>query len=162
MRRSMMRAIVRTLAAMIAAIFLMVAAGAQETAAPQPVALTLKRAIQLALQNSKDIQVAKIQASVADHAALISKAQFLPNIYAGSAAGYTYGIPETPGGRPPALFNLTYTEQVFNEPLRGQGKEQQEQAHAQKIVLQDALNSGIVPSASAYLYLVKGRTLADV
>ena len=34
---------------------------AQEAAAPQPIALTLKRAIELALQNSKDIQVAKIQ-----------------------------------------------------------------------------------------------------
>ena len=157
-----MRAIVRTLAAMIAAIFLMVAAGAQETATPQPVALTLKRAIELALQNSKDIQVAKIQASVADHAALISKAQFLPNIYAGSGAGYTYGIPETPGGRAPAIFNLTYTEQVFNEPLRGQGKEQQEQAHAQKIVLQDARNSVIVRTASAYLELVKVRHSAEL
>jgi len=31
-----------------------------------PVALTLKRAIELALQNSKDIQVAKLQASLAD------------------------------------------------------------------------------------------------
>src|SRR5882724_7319540 len=138
MRRSIMRAIVRTLAAMIAGLFLTVAAGAQETAAPQPAALTLKRAIELALQNSKDIQVAKIQASVADHAALISKAQFLPNIYAGSGAGYTYGIPETPGGRAPAIFNVTYTEQVFNEPLRGQGKEQQEQARAQKTLLEDA------------------------
>src|SRR6266404_1921640 len=162
MRRSTMRAIVRTLAAMIAAIFLMVAAGAQETAAPQPVALTLKRAIELALQNSKDIQVAKIQASVADHAALISKAQFLPNIYAGSGAGYTYGIPETPGGRAPAIFNLTYTEQVFNEPLRGQGKEQQEQVRSQKIALEDMRNSVIVRTASGYLELVKVRHSAEL
>src|SRR5260221_6263991 len=115
----MMGQLVRFWAAMKAALFWMVAGGGQKTATPQPVALTLKRAIELALQNSKDIQVAKIQASVADHAALISKAQFLPNIYAGSGAGYTYGIPETPGGRAPAIFSLTYTEQVFNEPLGG-------------------------------------------
>jgi len=61
----------------------------------------LKRAIELALQNSKEIQVAKIQASVADHAAQITKAQFMPNLYAGSGAGYTFGIPETPGGGRP-------------------------------------------------------------
>ena len=72
-------------------------------------ALTLKRAIELALQNSKDIQVAKLQASLADRSAMITKSQFLPNLYAGSGAGYTYGIPETPGGRAPALFSLTYT-----------------------------------------------------
>src|SRR5229473_3102968 len=128
------------------------AAGAQEASAQkasQPaaqespkdgasVALTLKRAIELALQNSKEIQVAKIQASVADHAALITRAQFMPNLYAGSGAGYTNGIPETPGGRAPSVFNVTYTEQIFNEPLRGQGKEMQEQAKSQKNALQDA------------------------
>lgn len=130
---------------------------AQNATAPAPIALTLRRAIELALQNSKDIQIARIQASIADRAAMITKAQFLPNLYIGSGAGYTYGIPETPGGRAPSVFNVTYTEQVFNEPLRGQGKEQQEQAKAQKIALEDARNSVIVRTASAYLELVKVR-----
>jgi outer membrane protein len=121
------------------------------------VVLTLKRAIELALQNSKEIQVAKIQASVADHAAQITKAQFMPNLYAGSGAGYTYGIPETPGGRAPSIFNVTYTEQIFNEPLRGQAKETQEQSKAQKIVLEDAKNSVITRTAMAYLELGKVR-----
>src|SRR3989475_5570257 len=122
-----------------------------------PVALTLKRAIELALQNSKEIQVAKIQASVADRAAQITKAQFMPNLYAGSGAGYTYGIPETPGGRAPSIFNVSYTEQVFNEPLRGQAKEMQEQSKAQKIVLEEAKNGVITRTAMAYLELGKVR-----
>jgi len=135
------------------------------------VSLTLRRAIELALQNSKDIQIAKLQASLADRSAMITKAQFMPNLYAGSGAGYTFGIPETPGGRAPALFDVTYTEQVFNEPLRGQGKEQQEQAKSQKILLEDARNSVIVRTASTYLELAmvrhslellrKGRESAD-
>jgi len=145
------------------------AAGAQESPAPKPAdagaqttspvtaALTLKRAIELALQNSKEIQIAKIQASVADHAAQITKAQFMPNLYAGSGAGYTNGIPETPGGRAPSVFNVTYTEQVLNEPLRGQAKEQQEQAKAQKIALEDAKNNVITRTAMAYLELGKVR-----
>jgi outer membrane protein len=120
-----------------------------------PVLLTLKRAIELALQNSKDIQLAKIQARVADHAAQITKAQFMPNLYAGSGAGYTYGIPETPGGRAPSVFNVSYTEQVFNEPLRGQAKEMQEQSSSQKIVLQDARNDVITRTAMSYLELGK-------
>src|SRR6516164_9381304 len=132
-----MRAILKATA--LVTFFAATATVAQE--APAPVALTLRRAIELALENSKDIQVAKIQASVADHAAMINKAQFMPNLYAGSGAGYTYGIPETPGGRAPALFDVIYTEQVFNEPLRGQGKEQQEQAKAQKIVLEEVRHS---------------------
>jgi outer membrane protein TolC len=119
--------------------------------------LTLKHTVELALQNSKEIQVAKIQASVANHAAQITKSQFMPNLYAGSGAGYTYGIPETPGGRAPSIFNVTYTEQIFNEPLRGQAKETQEQSKAQKILLEDAKNSVITRTAMAYLELGKVR-----
>lgn len=147
------------------------AASAQEISAPKakqaaaveasngtaPVALTLKHAIELALQNSKEIQVAKIQASVADRAAQITKAEFMPNLYAGSGLGYTYGIPETPGGRAPSIFNVTYTEQILNEPLRGQAKEMQEQSKAQKIALDDTRNSVITRTAMAYLELGKVR-----
>lgn len=126
-------------------------------ASPSAVSLTLKRAIELALQNSKDIQIAKLQASLAKRSAMITKSQFMPNLYAGSGAGYTFGIPETPGGRAPALFDVIYTEQVFNEPLRGQGKELQEQANSQKILLEDARNNVIVRTASRYLELAMVR-----
>ena len=128
-----------------------------QTALASPIAVTLKRAIELALLNSKDIQVAKIQASVADHAAQITRAQFMPNLYAGSGAGYTNGMPETPGGRAPSVFNVTYTEQVLNEPLRGQAKEMQEQAKAQKIALEEARSDVISRTAMAYLELAKVR-----
>jgi outer membrane protein TolC len=133
-----------------------------ETAAEAPqqgaaVVLTLKSAIEMALRNSKDIQVAKLQASLAVHASQVSKAEFMPNLYAGSGAGYTYGIPETPGGRAPSLFNITYTEEIFNEPLKGQGKELEEQARSQKIVLEDVRNGVIERTAMAYLELAKVR-----
>jgi len=132
-------------------------APAQEAQMPpsnlSAVSLTLKHAIELALQNSKDIQVAKLQASLANRSAMITRSQFLPNLYAGSGAGYTYGIPETPGGRAPALFNVMYTEQIFNEPLRGQGRELEEQAKSQKMLLEDARSRVIVTTAAAYLEL---------
>jgi outer membrane protein TolC len=133
-------------------------AQAQEAqASTSAVSLTLKHAIELALQNSKDIQIAKLQASLANRSAMITRSQFMPNLYAGSGAGFTYGIPETPGGRAPALFDVTYTEQIFNEPLRGEGKELQEQAKSQKILLEDARNRVIVTTAAAYLELAMVR-----
>jgi outer membrane protein TolC len=134
----------------------------QAAGSPAPAALTLKRAIEMAMQNSKDIQVAKIQARAADHAAQITKSQFMPNLYTGSGAGYTNGIPETPGGQAPSVFNVTYTEQVFNEPLRGQAKEQQEQAKAQQIALEETKNSVITRTAMAYLELGKVRHSLDI
>jgi outer membrane protein TolC len=122
-----------------------------------PVVLTLKRSIELALQNSKDIQVAKIQARVADQTANVTNSEFRPNLYAGSGAGYTYGLPETPGGRPPSVFSLTYTQSIFNGPLRGLAKEQEEQARAQRIQLEETRNIVMVQVATGYLELVKVR-----
>ena len=122
-----------------------------------PNALTLRRAIELALQNSKDLQLAKIQSRLSDHSALITKAEFLPNLSAGSGVGYTYGIPETPGGRAPAIFSVTYTQEVLNEPVRGYGKELQEQARSQKIALEEVRDSVIVRTAMAFLELGKVR-----
>src|SRR6516165_3212076 len=136
----------------------LLAQGTQEPVATgAPIVLSLKRAIDLALQNSKDIQLAKIQARVAYHAADLTRAEFLPNLYAGSGAGYTYGLPETPGGRPPSIFSLTYTEEVLNGPLRGLAKEQQEQARAQHIALEETRNIVMQRVATAYLELVKVR-----
>lgn len=136
-------------------------AWAQERPAPAmsstPVALTLKSAVEMALTNSKDIQMAKLQVQAAQDSAQLTRAEFLPNLYAGSGAGYTYGLPETPGGRPPALFSLTYTEQILNGPLRGLAKEQQEQVKSQRAVLEDTRNVVIVRVASSYLELVKVR-----
>jgi outer membrane protein TolC len=121
------------------------------------IVLTLKRSIELALQNSKDIQLAKIQTRVADNAAQLTRSAFLPNLYAGSGAGYTYGLPETPGGRPPSIFSLTYTQDVLNGPMRGLQRQQQEQAHAQRLVLEDTRSAVIERVATSYLELVKVR-----
>src|SRR5258706_925744 len=126
------------------------------------VSLTLKRAIELALKSGTDIQFANLKVMLADRSAMITRAQFLPNLYAGYGAGYTLGIPETPGGRAPALFNVIYTQEVFNKPLSGQAKEQQEQAKSQKILLEDARNGVIVRTASTYLELAMVRHSLDL
>ncbi len=140
----------------VGAAFLCGAAQAQE-AKPAPVSLTLKRAVELALQNSRDIQIAKIQTSLAERSALITRAEFLPNVYAGSGLGYSNGIPETPGGRAPSAFSLSYRQQIFNEPLRGQARELQEQARSQKYLMEDTRNLVIVRTAAGYLELAKVR-----
>ena len=148
-------------------IFLVMLAGsisavnAQEAVPPAatsvPVALTLKRAVELALANSKDIQLARLQVQASQDSAQLTRSEFLPNLYAGSGAGYTYGLPETPGGRPPAIFSITYTQDIFNGPLRGLAKEQQEQVKAQGAILEDTKNLVMVRVASSYLELVKVR-----
>ena len=134
-----------------------VAQEAPRTASSSPVVLTLKHSIELALQNSQDIQLAKIQARVADNTANLTKSEFRPNLYVGSGAGYTYGIPSTPGGQAPSVFNVTYSQQLLNEPSRGLEKEQAEQSRAQRVLLDQARGMVMARVASAYLELVKVR-----
>src|SRR5271165_2261010 len=121
------------------------------------VTLTLKRAIELALQNSRDIRVAKLRLRVSEDAAGVARSGFHPNLYVGSGAGYTYGIPATPGGQAPSIFNLTYQQDLLNEPLRGLAKEQKEQVNAQRATLEETRGLVMVRVASAYLELVKVR-----
>jgi len=134
-------------------------ARAQETAsgANAPVALTLKRAVEMALTNSRDIRTAKLQASVAQRSAGVAKAEFLPNLYVGSGAVYTNGIPETPGGRAPAPLNVWYTQQLFNSPLKGQLREAEHLVKSQGLALEEVRGLVIARTAGTYLELAKVR-----
>lgn len=129
----------------------------ENTSASTTVTLTLKRSIELALQNSKDIQLAKLQVRVAENSAAITRASFLPNLYVGSGGGYTYGLPETPGGEPPAIFRVIYRQDVLNGPMRGLERQQQESVKAQRVALEDTRNAVIDNVATSYLELVKVR-----
>ena len=90
--------------------------------------LTLRQAVTMAMQNSRDIALARMQYTVALNAAGVDRADFRPNLYTGSGAAYTSGFPSTVGGQAPSIFNLSYTQSVFNLPLRGQLKAAEDRA----------------------------------
>jgi len=131
---------------------------AQDTAAiPQDGRLTLRQALTLALQNSHELALARVQYRVALNAAGEYRSEFLPNLYTGSGAAYTSGFPATPGGSAPALFSLSYTESIFNVPLRGQLKAANDRALNQKLEVDRTRDEVIVRTATAYLELAKVR-----
>jgi outer membrane protein TolC len=124
--------------------------------------LTLRQAVTLALQNSREIALARMQYTVALNAAGVNRADFRPNLYTGSGAAYTSGFPATVGGSAPALFSLSYTQSVFNLPLRGQLKAAEDRAEAQKIELDRTRDAVIVRTATTYLELAKVRTSLEL
>lgn len=119
--------------------------------------LTLRRALTLAVKNSREVALSRVQYSVALNAAGQYRAEFLPNLYTGSGAAYTSGFPATPGGQAPAVFQLSYTEGLFNLPLRGQWKAANDRAQSQKVEMDRVRDDVIVRTASAYLELAKIR-----
>ena len=117
--------------------------------------ITLRQAVTLALQNSRDLRLARLQYAVAVNEAGVDRAAFLPNLYTGAGYAYTYGFPSLPGGTPPSLFQLDYTQSIFNPLLKGQQKAAEDRAKNQKLEIDKVQDDVIVRTASAYLELAK-------
>ena len=129
---------------------------AQDAAPSQPT-LTLKQAVALAQQNSPDLKVARLQYNVAQREAGVDRANFLPNLYTGSGAAYTNGFPSLPGGNAPALFQLDYTQTLFNPALRAQQHADEQRAKSLKLEADRIQADVIARTATTYLELAKVR-----
>ena len=82
---------------------------------------------------------------------------FCPNLYTGSGVAYTSGFPLLAGGGAPALFNLTYNQELFNLPARGDLRAEEQRAEQQRLTM-DAVRDGVIQrTVSAYLELAKVR-----
>jgi outer membrane protein TolC len=75
---------------------------------------------------------------------------------------YTSGFPILAAGGAPALFNLTYNQDLLNLPARGDVRADEQKAEQQRLQV-DAVRDGVVErTASSYLQLAKVRQQLDV
>jgi outer membrane protein len=118
--------------------------------------LTMRQAVALALQNSRDLALARVQYTVALNEVGVDRAAFLPNLYTGSGAAYTSGFPSI-GGDPPAVFQMNYDQSVFNPLLKGQQHAAEDRAKNMKLELDRIHDDVIVRAATTYLELAKVR-----
>jgi len=147
-----------------------VAAGAQQSPPPDapapnvpaPQTLTLKETVALAVRNSRDLQMARLQYAVAQRQAGSGAAAFLPNIYVGSGAAFTHGLPLLAGGGVPAIFTASYSQALFDPELRSQVHIAQERAQQQQIALDGVRDAVMVKAATDYLELAKVRHELDL
>jgi outer membrane protein len=123
--------------------------------------LTMHQAIALAIQNSRDMTLARMQYRVAADAAGVDRAAFMPNLYTGSGAAYTYGFPSI-GGGPPAIFQVNYQQDIFNPLLKAQQRAAEEHAKSMKVEIDHTRDAVIVRTAEAYLELAKVRHSLDL
>jgi outer membrane protein len=156
-RRSSALAEIIALCALFWALLAAVPARAQDTDK-----LTLHQAVTLALQNSRDVKLAQVQYNVALGEVGVDRAAFRPNLYTGSGAAYTHGFPSLPGGEAPSLFQLDYTQALFNPLLKGEQHAAEDRAKNQKIELDRVRDDVIVRTATAYLELAEIRHSLDL
>jgi len=130
--------------------------------AQEPRKLSLKETVTLAVRNSRDVALASAQYTVAKAAVGVDRSVFRPNLYTGSGAAYTYGFPTTPGGGPPALFNLSYTESIYNAPARGETRAAEDRAEGKRFDMEKTRDMVMVNAACDYLELAKIRHSLDL
>jgi len=118
--------------------------------------LTMRRVVALALQNSREVALARLQYTVALNQTAVDRSAFLPNVYTGSGAAYTSGFPSL-GGSPPAVFQMNYNQDIFNPALKAQQQSAEEHAKTMKLEVDRTRDDVIVRAASAYLELAKVR-----
>lgn len=119
--------------------------------------LTLRQAVTLAMQNSRELKLARVQYSVALNEANVDRAAFRPNLYTGAGYVYSYGFPALPGGGPPSLFQLNYNQSIFNPLLKGEQKAAEDRAKNQKLEIDRIQDDVMLRTANAYLELAKVR-----
>jgi outer membrane protein TolC len=119
--------------------------------------LTLKEAVNLAVANSRDIALARLQYGVMQRQIGVARSVFLPNLYTGTGVAYTNGFPLLEGGGAPAIFNLSYNQQIFNPPLKGEQHAAEQRAEEQRLSIDDVRDVVMTRTALDYLELAKVR-----
>jgi outer membrane protein TolC len=123
--------------------------------------LSMREAVALALQNSRDLALARVQYTVALNEAGVDRSAFQPNLYTGSGAAYTYGFPSI-GGGPPAVFQLNYNQSIFDPVLKAQQRAAEDHAKNMKLEIDRTRDDVIVRTAVAYLELAEVRHSLDL
>ncbi len=118
--------------------------------------LSMREAVALALQNSRDLALARVQYTVALNEAGVDRSAFRPNLYTGSGAAYTYGFPSI-GGGPPAVFQLNYNQALFDPLLKAQQQAAEDHAKNMKLEIDRTRDDVIVRTAVSYLELAEVR-----
>jgi outer membrane protein len=119
--------------------------------------LTLKDAVSLAVANSRDLALARLQYGVMQRQIGVAKSVFLPNLYTGTGVAYTSGFPLLEGGGAPAIFAVSYTQQIFNPPLKGEQRAAEQRAEEQRLSMDDVRDAVMSRAALDYLELAKVR-----
>ena len=139
--------------ATIVLVIAMVFAGTSAAMADPPGTLTLKAAIELALQNNGELAASRVAADVAQRQSKVSRSAFLPSLFTGSGAAYTNGFPSSVSGAAPSIFNLNYVQTIFNPPLRGEVRAAKDMSQAQRVAVDGERDKVIVQVSSHYLEL---------
>jgi outer membrane protein TolC len=131
--------------------------GARVMAQSRQSPLTLKETLALAVQRSPQIAEAQAKQRSAASQTESARARFQPSLFTGTGAQYSSGFPLAPGGNLPAIFDLAYSQTLFNASARADVRSADVRAEARRLSVAQVRAAVILQTASTYLELVAIR-----
>jgi outer membrane protein TolC len=113
--------------------------------------LTLRQAVQLALQQNADIVLARLDEQKVQASIQIAKDPFVPKLYGGSGLAKTWGFPTTIGGSAPSIFEARTNMAIFNRPKSYELAEARENARGAAWGTQGKSEEAAFQTASLFL-----------
>lgn len=96
------------------AILFMACLAASTLPAGETHSLTLKQAVALALRQSPEVVMARLDLEKAQLGVRVARDPFIPKVYAGSGLAYTYGYPNTIEGSAPSILQVRTDMAIYN------------------------------------------------
>jgi len=113
--------------------------------------ITLQEAVNLALKQSPEIVLARLDEQRARDAVRIAKDPFTPKVYGGSGLAYTNGYPSSIEGSAPAIFEARTNMALFNRPQSFQLASARETARGAALDTQNKNEDVAYRTASLFL-----------
>jgi outer membrane protein TolC len=123
--------------------------------------LSLRDAVTLATRHDPRIREADARQSQAEGEAGVLGARFGPALFTGAGAVYTYGFPQTPGGAPPSIFNLGYTQTLFDGVAKGRKRAAIDRLEIGKLTSGSVRDTVTLEAAGAYVELATVRRVLE-
>ena len=116
-------------------------------------ALSLDKAVELALAQSSQMAISQADEARAYQTYLEAHDSYIPKIAVGSDVGYAYGFPLSLEGSAPTLFNVAAQSSVWNPSLREFTKAARVEWSASKTQTRDQRSRVIADTALSYIDL---------
>lgn len=113
--------------------------------------LTLRQAVEVALKESPDLVLARLDEQKLQDGVRIAKDPFVPKVYAGSGAAKTWGYPSSIEGAAPSIIQARTDMSLFNRPKSYELARMRENARGAAITTQSKSDEVVYQTASLFL-----------
>jgi len=113
--------------------------------------VTLQEAVNLALKQSPEVVLARLDERRARESVRVAKDPFTPKVYGGSGLAYTNGYPNSIEGSAPAIFEVKTNMALFNRPQSFQLAAARENARGASLDTQNKNEDVAYRTASLFL-----------